>query len=177
LEASGFAPSPDAEPATLLRRLHFDWIGLPPSPDAALSFRKRINSDGIDTAITAGTDALLATPQFGERWGRHWLDVARFAESSGKQANISFPYAWRYREYVIDAVNADLPFDQFLIEQIAEDLLPHDNDAERAQLMIETGFRAIGPKTLDEMNPLSLAMEVASTLETRNVSSKALAAR
>ena len=67
---------------------------------------------------------LLASPHFGERWGRHWLDVARFAESSGKEANISFPYAWRYRDYVIDAVNADVPFDRFLTEQIAGDLLP-----------------------------------------------------
>ncbi len=161
LEANGLAPSHDADPATLLRRLHFDLVGLPPSPDAISAFQKRIESDGIDSAMAAETDALLVSPQFGERWGRHWLDVARFAESSGKEANISFPYAWRYRDYVIDAVNADLPFDRFLVEQIAGDLLSSDNDAERARLLIATGFLAIGPKNLDEMNPLQFAADVA----------------
>ncbi len=161
LNESGHSPSPDAEPATLLRRLHFDLVGLPPSPDAISAFQKRIESDGIDSALAADADALLASPQFGERWGRHWLDVARFAESSGKEANISFPYAWRYRDYVFDAVNADLPFDRFIVEQIAGDLLPFDNDAERARLLIATGFLAIGPKNLDEMNPFQFAADVA----------------
>ncbi|TXT38356.1 MAG: hypothetical protein FD138_412 [Planctomycetota bacterium] len=161
LEANGLAPSPDADPATLLRRLHFDLVGLPPSPDAISAFQKRIESDGTDSALAAEVEVLLASPQFGERWGRHWLDVARFAESSGKEANISFPYAWRYRDYVIDAVNADLPFDRFLIEQIAGDLLPSENDVERARLLIATGFLAIGPKNLDEMNPLQFVADVA----------------
>lgn len=161
LEANGLAPSPDTESATLLRRLHFDLVGLPPPPEAIAVFQKRIEADGLDAALAVETDALLATPQFGERWGRHWLDVARFAESSGKEANISFPYAWRYRDYVIDAVNADLPFDRFLVEQIAGDLLPHDNDSERARLLIATGFLAIGAKNLDEMNPLQFAADVA----------------
>ena len=161
LEANGLAPSPDTDSGTLLRRLHFDLVGLPPSPDAIVAFQKRIESDGIDSALATETDALLASPQFGERWGRHWLDVARFAESSGKEANISFPYAWRYRDYVFDAVNADLPFDRFLTEQIAGDLLPHDNDSERARLLIATGFLAIGPKNLDEMNPLQFAADIA----------------
>ena len=161
LEANGLAPSPGADSGTLLRRLHFDLVGLPPSPDAISAFQKRIESDGIDSALATETDALLASPQFGERWGRHWLDVARFAESSGKEANISFPYAWRYRDYVFDAVNADLPFDRFLTEQIAGDLLPHDNDSERARLLIATGFLAIGPKNLDEMNPLQFAADIA----------------
>ena len=161
LNESGLSPSADAEPATLLRRLHLDLVGLPPSPEAITAFQKRIESDGIDSALAAEVDALLASPQFGERWGRHWLDVARFAESSGKEANISVPYAWRYRDYVIDAVNADLPFDRFLAEQIAGDLLPYDNDAERARLLIATGFLAIGPKNLDEMNPLQFVADVA----------------
>jgi hypothetical protein len=160
LEANGLSPSPDAEPATLLRRLHFDLVGLPPSPEAIATFEKRIAADGLDAALAAETDALLALPQFGERWGRHWLDVARFAESSGKEANISFPYAWRYRDYVLDAVNADVPFDRFLLEQIAGDLLPHEDDVERARLLIATGFLALGPKNLDEMNPLQFATDV-----------------
>lgn len=161
LDANGLSPSLDAEPATLLRRLHFDLVGLPPSPDAIREFRQRIEKESLDAALAVETDVLLASPQFGERWGRHWLDVARFAESSGKEANISFPYAWRYRDYVIDAVNADLPFDRFLVEQIAGDLLPYDNDTERARLLIATGFLAIGPKNLDEMNPLQFVADVA----------------
>jgi xanthine/CO dehydrogenase XdhC/CoxF family maturation factor len=80
--------------------------------------------------------------------------LARFAESSGKEANRSFPYAWRYRDYVIDAVNADMPFDRFLAEQIAGDLLPSSNDVERARLQIAAGFLAVRPKNLEEANPL-----------------------
>ncbi len=160
LDASGLAPSADAEPATLLRRLHFDLVGLPPSPTAVREFLQRVAAEGLDRALAAEVDPLLASPQFGERWGRHWLDVARFAESSGKEANISFPYAFRYRDYVIDAVNADLPFDRFLVEQIAGDLLPSDGDAERARLLIATGFLALGPKNLEEGNPLQFAADV-----------------
>lgn len=160
LEEAGLAPSSDAEPATLLRRLHFDLVGLPPSPDAIRDFSQRVKSEGIDSALAAEVDVLLASPQFGERWGRHWLDVARFAESSGKEANISFPYAWRYRDYVFDSVNADMPFDRFVVEQIAGDLLPFDNDVERARLLIATGFLAIGPKNLDEANAFQFAADV-----------------
>lgn len=152
LEEAGLAPSPDAEPATLLRRLHFDVVGLPPTPEAVTRFLDRIAAGGLDAALAAEVDALLASPQFGERWGRHWMDVARYAESSGKEANIAFPYAWRYRDYVIDAVNADVPFDRFVTEQLAGDLLPADDPAERARLLIATGFLAIGPKNLDEGN-------------------------
>ena len=86
--------------------------------------------------------------------------MARYAESSGKEANITFPYAWRYRDYVIDAVNADLPFDRFLVEQVAGDLLPADGDAGRARLLIATGFLALGPKNLDEGNPKQFAADL-----------------
>jgi uncharacterized protein DUF1553/uncharacterized protein DUF1549/cytochrome c len=160
LEASSLAPSADAEPATLLRRLHFDLIGLPPSPLAVQEFLQRVDADGLDLAVAAEVDPLLASPHFGERWGRHWLDVARFAESSGKEANISFPYAFRYRDYVIDAVNTDVPFDRFLIEQIAGDLLPSNGDVERARLLIATGFLALGPKNLEEGNPLQFEADL-----------------
>lgn len=160
LEEIGLSPSADAEPATLLRRLHFDLVGLPPSPKAVHDFLQRIDSDGFDEVLAAEVDVLLASSHFGERWGRHWLDVARFAESSGKEANISFPYAWRFRDYVIDAVNADMPFNQFVVEQIAGDLLPADSDVERARLLIATGFLAIGPKNLDEANALQFEADV-----------------
>lgn len=160
LETAGLAPSADADPATLLRRLHFDLVGLPPAPDAIDRFLQRIKTDGLDAALEAEVDSLLASPHFGERWGRHWLDVARFAESSGKEANIAFPYAFRYRDYVIDAMNADMPFDRFVMEQIAGDLLPSEGDAERARLLIATGFLALGPKNLDEGNAKQFAADV-----------------
>lgn len=160
LEAAGLTPSADAEPATLLRRLHFDLVGLPPSPAALKSFLDRVQADGIDAALAHEVDVLLASPQFGELWGRHWLDVARFAESSGKEANMSFPYAWRYRDYVIDSFNAEKRFDVFLVEQIAGDLLPSENDAERARLLIATGFLALGPKNLDEADAAQFAADV-----------------
>jgi hypothetical protein len=160
LDGAGLAPSADAEPATFLRRLHFDLVGLPPSPEAVDRFLKRVGEVGFDAALEPEVDALLASPQFGERWGRHWLDVARYAESSGKDANITFPYAWRYRDYVIDAMNADLPFDRFLVEQVAGDLLPYEGDAERARLLIATGYLAVGTKNLDEGNEAQFAADV-----------------
>lgn len=152
LESHNLTPTPDAEPDVLLRRLHFDLVGLPPDPAVLIEFRQRIEQAGLDAALEQEVDRLLASPQYGQRWGRHWLDVARFAESSGKEANVTFPYAWRYRDYVIDAFNRDLPYGRFLMEQIAGDLLPADNDKERARLLIATGFLAVGPKNLDEAN-------------------------
>jgi cytochrome c553 len=153
LAMNRMAPSPDAEPQVLLRRLHFDVVGLPPSPAAIERFRRRIVAEDWDVALAAEVDELLASPRFGEKWGRHWLDVARFGESSGGEANISFPHAWRYRDYVIDCVNADLPFNRFLVEQIAGDLLPYKDQTERVRLLVATGFLAVGPKNLDEANP------------------------
>jgi hypothetical protein len=152
LDAAGLKPAQKASDATLLRRLYFDLVGLPPSPEEVQSFE----SGAYEQVV----DRLLSSPQFGERWGRHWLDVARFAESSGKEANISFPYAWRYRDYVIDAVNADVPFDRFITEQLAGDLLPYDSDEERSRLLIATGFLALGPKNLDEMNALQFTADL-----------------
>ncbi len=152
LEAERIAPSPDAAPAVLLRRVYFDLTGLPPSAADLDRFTSRVAADGTDVALATEVDALLATRQYGEHWGRHWLDVARFAESSGKEANISFPYAWRYRDYVIDSVTADIPYNRFLEEQVAGDLLPAATDAERARLLVATGFLALGPKNLDEGN-------------------------
>jgi Protein of unknown function (DUF1553)/Protein of unknown function (DUF1549) len=150
LDAAGLKPSADAEPQVLLRRLHFGLVGLPPTPQTLEQFVSSIQRDGIDHAIEAEVDRLLESPQFGERWGRHWLDVARFGESSGGESNVSFPYAWRYRDYVIDAINADIPYDRFLTEQIAGDLLPFGDDGERARLLTATGFLAVGTKNLGE---------------------------
>lgn len=118
-EASGLAPSPDATPPVLLRRLHFDLVGLPPTPVDIVNFTQDVSQRGWEPAMERVVDTLLASERFGECWGRHWLDVARFAESSGRESNLTFPHAWRYRDYVIAAFNADLPFDRFLTEQIA----------------------------------------------------------
>ena len=152
LEQHDMSPSPDATPTVLLRRLHFDLIGLPPSLKARNAFMKIIADKGLDDAMKSEVDSLLASERFGERWGRHWMDVARFAESSGKESNLTFPHAWRYRDYVIDSFNDDTPFDRFLTEQIAGDLLPYDSDEELAEHFIATGFLAFGPKSLNEMN-------------------------
>lgn len=160
LEAESITPSPDAAPATLLRRLHFDLIGLPPEPDDLSRFLKQVQSDGIDSALTIETDRLLATERYGERWARHWMDVARFAESSGKESNLTFPHAWRYRDYAIDAFNDDIPFDRFILEQLAGDLIESDSDQERARLLIATGFLAFGTKGLNEMNPAQFAADL-----------------
>lgn len=161
LEQNGLAPSPDAEPVVLLRRLYFDLIGLPPTQAVAVEFARRVKAEGLDAALSSEVDALLKSQRFGERWGRHWLDVARFAESNGRESNLTYPHAWRYRDYVIDAVNADVPFDRFITEQIAGDLLPAKDDAERARLLIATGFLALGAKGLNEMNKDQFAADLA----------------
>lgn len=160
LEQHDMKPSPDADPSVLLRRLHFDLIGLPPSPKAMKAFQKLIAESGLESALESEIDSLLASDRFGERWGRHWMDVARFAESSGREANMTFPHAWRYRDYVIDSFNDDTPFDRFLTEQIAGDLLPHDGDKERAEHLIATGFLAFGAKGFGEMNKLKFEADL-----------------
>ena len=147
LEKEGLKPVGDAEPLTLLRRLYFDLVGLPPPPEQIEAFQSSVQQDR-SSAIEALVDHLLDSPQFGERWARHWLDVARYAESNGKSRDVLMPHAWRYRDYVIDAYNADLPYDRFLTEQIAGDLLPADSPEERDRLMVATGFLALGSKTL-----------------------------
>jgi hypothetical protein len=146
LTAAGLKPAAPADERALRRRLSFDLVGLPPSDSS--DYEKLV-------------DELLKSPRFGERWGRHWLDVARYAESNGRESNLTFPHAWRFRDYVIDAVNADVPYDRFITEQIAGDLLPAKDDAERARLLIATGFLALGAKGLNEMNPAQFAADVA----------------
>ncbi len=144
MEAEGLKPVADANRRTLVRRLYSDLVGLPPSPEDMDAF---IADDAAD-AVEKLVDRLLLSPQFGERWGRHWLDVVRYAESSGMEFNFTYPHAWPFRDYVIDSFNADKPFDQFLREQIAGDLLP-EGDATPAELearRIATSILAFGPK-------------------------------
>ena len=157
LEAQGLQPVADADKTTLIRRAYFDLTGLPPPLREIDAFL----TDKAPDAFAKVVDRLLASPQFGERWGRHWLDVARYAESSGKDVNIAFPHAWRYRDYVIGSFNADKPYDQFIREQIAGDLLPAKDDRQRVDQLIGTGFLAIGAKGLNERNPKQFAMDLA----------------
>jgi hypothetical protein len=120
LEQVGLRPSPEAEPTTLLRRVSLDLTGLPPTPKEVDDFLADRAPDAYDKVV----DRLLASPAFGERWGRHWLDQARYADSDGYGVDAPRPAAWRWRDWVIDAINRDVPFDQFTVEQIAGDLLP-----------------------------------------------------
>lgn len=159
LASHDLRPAPDAEPAILLRRLCFDLVGLPPTPEQLKRFETDWQLDS-QAALEKVVDELLAQPQFGERWGRHWLDVARFAESTGKELNLTFPHAWRYRDYVIDAFNSDKPYSQFLQEQIAGDLLPVKSDQQWASNLVATGFLALGPKTLTEKNPRQFELDL-----------------
>ena len=121
LEKEGLAPSPEADRRTLIRRLCLDLLGLPPTPEQLHAFLEDQRPDAYERLV----DALLSSPHFGERWGRHWLDLARYADSSGYQVDRPRPYAYLFRDWVIDAINDDLPFDQFTIEQLAGDLLPN----------------------------------------------------
>jgi Protein of unknown function (DUF1553)/Protein of unknown function (DUF1549)/Planctomycete cytochrome C len=120
LEAKGLNPVSDANKRTLVRRVYFDLVGIPPTPKEVNSFL----ADQSPEALSKLIDKLLASPQFGQRWGRHWLDVVRFAESSGMEFNFTYPHAWPFRNYVIDSMNQDKPFNLFLREQISGDLIP-----------------------------------------------------
>ncbi|MCA9058082.1 MAG: PSD1 domain-containing protein [Planctomycetaceae bacterium] len=157
LEANGLTPVADADRRTLLRRLSFDLTGLPPSAAEMEAFLNDSSEDAIENVV----DRLLASPHFGEKWARHWLDVARFAESTGRTVNFFYPHAWRYRDYVIAAFNNDKPYDQFIREQLAGDLLPSAAPEVQAERMIATGFLALGPKTLNERSGLKFELDAA----------------
>src|ERR1019366_3381300 len=126
LQKEGIKPSPRADPRTLVRRIYFDVIGLPPTPDEVEEFLRDANAKP-QAAVEALIDRLLASPHYGERWGRHWLDVVRFAESDGFRLDSFRPSAYRYRDYIIKSFNDDKPYDQFVREQIAGDELYPDN--------------------------------------------------
>ena len=153
-EAAQLRPAPDAAPHILIRRLYIDLTGLPPSMEQVNQFTAEYHADRMK-ATAALVDELLASPQFGERWGRHWLDVARFGESNGNDGlgrNPTFPHAWRYRDYVISALNADTPYDRFLTEQIAGDLLAAETPEQRDRHLVATGFLALAAKPAKAMN-------------------------
>ncbi|MFM1831733.1 MAG: hypothetical protein RLZZ461_49 [Planctomycetota bacterium] len=142
LEARGLHPVEDASRETWLRRVTFDLVGLPPTLAEIDAYLQDESAEPEARVV----DRLLASPAFGERWGRHWLDVARYAESSGKENNVAYPHAWRYRDWVVSAFNTDVPYDRFVTMQLAGDLLPARTEHQEAENLIATGYLAIGPK-------------------------------
>jgi len=140
LRAAGLTPSSPAPKITLIRRATMDLIGLPPSPEEVNAFLADTSPNAYEKLV----DRLLASPQYGERWGRHWLDVVRYADSGGFEGDRDRPYAWRYRDYVIAAFNADKPFDRFVREQLAGDeIAPSSSEA-----LVATGYLAVGPQDI-----------------------------
>ena len=167
------SPAPDADARTLVRRLHLDLIGLPPTPEAVAQFitdyeRHVPGSAAQQEVVTTLVDRLLASPQYGERWARHWLDVARYADTQGETGDMPVREMWKYRNWVIDALNRDLPIDEFIRLQIAGDVYakeraPHDPAAYR-ELVIPTGFIAAARRYGNSRADLHLAIE--DTLDT-----------
>jgi hypothetical protein len=156
LEENGLSPATDASPRILLRRVFFDLIGLPPSPAEVEAFLQDKSPDAYEKLV----DRLLADPRYGERWGRHWLDLARYADSQGYEGDPELSHAWRYRDYVIDSFNKDKPYDRFVKEQLAGDELgvqvSEEDDADDAprrtragspEGQIALGFLRLGPRT------------------------------
>ncbi len=153
LEPKGLSPAKPADKRTLLRRATYDLTGLPPTTAEIQAFL----NDSSPDAYARTVDRLLASPRYGERWGRHWLDVARYADSNGLDENLVYKNAFRYRDYVIAAFNADKPYDRFVQEQLAGDLLPGGNEYER---WTATGFLSLGAKMLAEDDPRKMEMDI-----------------
>ena len=156
-ERAGLEPYGAVDKRTLIRRATLDLHGLLPTPDEVRAFLK----DRSEGAFARVVDRLLASPRYGERWGRHWLDVARYSDSNGMDDNIVHGDAWRYRDYVIRAFNHDKPYDQFVREQLAGDILTDWGDADRAEGLIATGFLMLGPKMVGEDDPVKQKLDFA----------------
>lgn len=163
LEAKGLKPSPPADRVGLVRRLYYDLTGLPPTPEEVDAFVNDRSPNTYEQLI----DRLLASPHYGEKWGRHWLDVVRYAESNGYERDGTKPYAWRYRDYVIRSFNSDKPYDQFVREQLAGDEIPGYNP----DAIIATGFYRLGLWDDEPVDPLQAMFDeyddmVATTAQT-----------
>ena len=155
LEAKGLTPVKPADRRTLIRRATFDLTGLPPTPEEIQAFL----DDRSPNAFEKVVDRLLASPAYGEQWGRHWLDVARYADTSGCNSDFPVPQAYKYRNYVIQAFNSDKPYNEFLKEQIAGDLLPSRTDEEHFDKTIATGYLAIAKRFGSRNNEFHLTIE------------------
>lgn len=157
LEEKGLPPAPQATKLTLLRRVTFDLTGLPPTESEIADFLK----DESPAAFERVVDRLLASPRYGERWGRHWLDIARYADSTGLDEDHRYPHAWRYRDYVIESFNLDVPYNQFVKEQLAGDLIATESEgAVNPRGLIATGFLALGPKPIAQQDKQRLLYDV-----------------
>jgi mono/diheme cytochrome c family protein len=157
LEAKNLKPAPRADKLTLLRRATFDLTGLPPTESEMRDFLADESPDAFKKVV----ERLLASPRYGERWGRHWLDVARYADSTGNDEDHRYPHAWKYRDYVIESFNRDLPYDQFVREQVAGDLLPAKDGGEvNRRGVIATGFLALGPKAIAQQDKKKMLYDV-----------------
>ena len=156
LESKGLRPAPDADRYTWLRRV----VARPGRPAAVARADRRVHQRPSPAANERVVDRLLASPAFGERWARHWLDLTGYADQIGTANDIFAEHAWRYRDYVIAAFNADRPFDRFIREQLAGDLLPYDTVQERARNLIATGFLVLGDLTVVEADKAKLRVDV-----------------
>ena len=169
LEEATLEPAPEASREVLVRRLYFDLLGLPPTADQVRSFIE----DDAEDAFERLVDELLESPQYGERWGRHWLDVTRYADSNGLDENTAFGNAWRYRDWVVRSFNDDLPYDQFIMEQLAGDLMNDADDSDRSvERLLATGFLSLGPKVLAEPDKEKMQIDIVD--EQLDVMSQAL---
>src|SRR5215813_13722533 len=157
LEEKNLKPAPPADKLMLLRRATFDLTGLPPTENEMRDFLADQSPDAFGKVV----ERLLASPRYGERWGRHWLDVARYADSTGNDEDHRYPHAWKYRDYVIESFNNDLPYDQFIREQLAGDLLPAKDGGEvNRRGIIATGFLALGPKAIAQQDKKKMLYDV-----------------
>ncbi|MCC6585984.1 MAG: DUF1549 domain-containing protein [Bryobacterales bacterium] len=152
LEGAKVEPAAAADRATLLRRLTYDLTGLPPTAAELDAFLNDRSERALETVL----ERLLSSPRYGEQWGRHWLDVARYADSTGMDEDHLYPHAWRYRDYVVKAFNEDKPFNRFVVEQLAGDLLPDASN----ETVIATGFLAVGPKPLAQQDRKKMIYDV-----------------
>ena len=155
-EQAKLKSAPEADRRTLIRRVTWDLTGLPTTATELEAFIADTSPNAWDTLI----DRLLASPAYGEKWGRRWLDVARYADSNGMDENLAHSHAWQYRDYVIRSFNSDKPFDQFAMEQIAGDLMPGGTEREKADRLMATGLLVIGPKMLAEDDPAKMRMDI-----------------
>lgn len=155
LEEKGVLPVSDADKLSLIRRVTFDLTGLPPTLEEIAAFVNDTSTDAFEKVV----DRLLKSPAFGERWARHWLDVARYGESTGSARNVPYPHAWRYRDYVIDSFTNDKPYNQFIREQIAGDLLPANSPVEKVEQLVATGFLALGVKDVNQRFKVRFTMD------------------
>ncbi len=157
LEEKNLTPAPPADKLTLLRRATYDLTGLPPSEKEISDFLADFSPKAFEKVV----ERLLASPRYGEKWGRNWLDVARYADSTGNDEDHRYPFAWKYRDYVIESFNNDLPYDQFVREQLAGDQIPAKTGGEvNRRGIIATGFLALGPKAVAQQDKKKMLYDV-----------------